>query len=138
MDFCGSWAQSGFSKFYTPIVLLFLGPAAWWFFRRLGLAPIAASLGGMAAALNSGFFSSACWGVAAHPLTIGLSFLALAALVDTTSPRSWVRVVLAGMAVGMGVVEGADIGAIFSLYVAAFVAYQALISEGPRLKSVVW
>jgi hypothetical protein len=128
----------GFSKFYAPFALLFLGLSAWWFFRRLGLVPLASTLGGIAAALNSGFFSSACWGVAAHPLTIGLSFLALAALVDTTSPRVWLRVILAGMAVGMGVVEGADIGAIFSLYVAAFVAYQSWISEGPRVKSVVW
>lgn len=128
----------GFSKFYAPLVLLLLGLAAWWFFRRLGLAPLSCTLGGVAAALNSGFFSSACWGVAAHPLTIGLSFLALAALVDTKSSRAWVRVVLAGMAVGMGVVEGADIGAIFSLYVAAFVAYQAWISEGRRGTTLIW
>ena len=32
---------------------------------------------------------------------------------------------LAGLAVGMGVTEGADIGAMFSLLVAAFVVYQA-------------
>ncbi len=126
----------GFSKFYVPIVLLILGMAAWGFFRRLGLAPLACVLGALASVLNSGFFSSACWGVAAHPLTLALSYLALAALADTSSSRSWLRVVLAGLAVGMGVVEGADIGAIFSLYVAAFVIYQAWTPEGPRLKNL--
>src|SRR5690242_19874192 len=30
----------GFSKFYTPIVLLFLGVSTWWFLRQLGLARI--------------------------------------------------------------------------------------------------
>ncbi len=43
---------------------------------------------------------------------------------------------LAGFAVGMGLAEGADVGAIFSLYVAAFVIYQAWISEGPRAKNL--
>src|SRR5258708_16429178 len=114
----------GFSKFYAPIVLFILGLSAWWCFRRLGLVPIACALGGVAASLNSGFFSSACWGVACHPLTIGLSYLALGALVDS-SGRKWMSVMLAGFAVGMGVVEGADIGAIFSIYVAAFALYRA-------------
>src|SRR6266481_4688696 len=57
----------GLSKFYAPIALLVLGLGAWCFFRRLGLAPLACVLGGLAATLNSGFFSAACWGVAAHP-----------------------------------------------------------------------
>lgn len=126
----------GYSKFYAAIVLFILGAAAWTFFRRLGFSSLACILGGLAAVLNSSFFSAACWGVAAHPLTIALSFFALAALVDTTSSRRWLKVVLAGLAVGMGVVEGADIGAIFSLYVAAFVAYQTWISDEPRPKAI--
>ena len=84
---------------------------------------MACIVGGLAAALNSSFFSAACWGVAAHPLTIGLSFFALAALVDTSSRLRWLRVAVAGLTVGMGVMEGADIGAIFSVYVAAFMMY---------------
>lgn len=126
----------GFSKFYAPAALLILGLGAWCFFRQLRLVPIACLLGGLAATLNSGFFSAACWGVAAHAITIGMSFFALAALVDTSSRRRWLRVMLGGMAVGMGVAEGADIGAIFSIYVAVFVFYQAWIAEGPRARNL--
>lgn len=126
----------GYSKFYAPIALLILGLGAWAFFRHLGLAPLACVLGGVAAALNSGFFSAACWGVAAHPITIGMNFLALAALCDTRSPWRWLKVVLAGLAVGMGVAEGADIGAIFSIFVAIFCIYQAWIQPGPRGSNV--
>jgi hypothetical protein len=126
----------GFSKFYAPVCLLVLGMGAWCFFRQLGFAPLVCLLGGLATALNSAFFSAACWGVAAHPLTIGLIFLALAALVDNSSRRRWIRVALGGFAVGMAVMEGADIGAIFSLFVAAFVMYQAWMAAGPRVKSL--
>jgi hypothetical protein len=48
-----------------------------------------------------------------------------------------VRLALAGMAVGMNVMEGADVGVIFSLFVAAFVFFKALNEEGvPVLKKV--
>ncbi len=117
-----------FSKFYALLALLILGLSAWGFFRALGLVPWAATLGGLAVALNSTFFSSACWGVASHPLTVAMFFLALAALADTVSPRRWLRIMLAGFAVGMGICEGADIGAIYSLYVAAVVAFQTFFS----------
>jgi hypothetical protein len=127
----------GYSKFYAAIALLILGSGAWTFLRCMGLGNLACTLGAIAAVLNSSFFSAACWGVAAHPLTIGLSFFALAALTDTSSRRRWLRVALAGLAVGMGVVEGADIGAIFSLYVAAFVFYQALIVREAGSRSLL-
>jgi len=119
-----------FSKVYAPFSLLFLGLSAWLCFRQWKLSPLACILGGIAAALNSDFFSTACWGVASQPLSFGCDFLALAALADQTSPRRWVRVALAGFAVGLGVMEAFDIGAIFSLVVAAFVVYQALAGEG--------
>jgi hypothetical protein len=127
----------GYSKFYAAIALLILGSGVWTFLRCMGLGNLACTLGAIATVLNSSFFSAACWGVAAHPLTIGLSFFALAALADTSSRRRWLRVALAGLAVGMGVVEGADIGAIFSLYVAAFVVYQAWISREAGAKSLL-
>lgn len=126
-----------FSKFYVPLALLILGFGAWCFFRQLGLNSAACVLGGLAATLNSAFFSVACWGVAAHAITVGLCFFALAALANTGSPLRWWRVALAGFAVGMGVTEGADVGAIFSLLVAAFLVYQAIITEGPRAKNAV-
>ena len=124
-----------FSKFYAPISLLILGTGAWTFFRQMGFSPPACILGALAAALNMTFFSDACWGVAAHAVTVGMTFFALAALVDTGSRARWLRVTLAGLAVGMAVSEGADIGAIFSLYVAAFVVYQPWVIGGPRLKN---
>src|SRR5208283_1724001 len=100
-----------FSKLYAPAALLILGLGAWCFFRQSGLAPAACLLGGLAAALNSGFFSTACWGVASHSIAIGMIFFAFALLVGTASRWRWLHVVLAGLAVGMSVTEGADIGA---------------------------
>ncbi len=123
-----------FAKFYVPIALVLLGLGAWYFFRQLGLAPLACALGGLAATLNSCFFSAACWGLGSLALTVGMVFFALGALADTGARQRWLLVLLAGFAVGMAVSEGADIGAIFSLYVAAFVFYQAWVTPGPRVK----
>src|SRR6267378_3950256 len=98
-----------FSKIYTPSAMLFVGLSAWFCFRQLRLTAPACILGGLAAALNSDFFSTACWGVASQPICFAFNFLALAALADETSTRRWLRVVLAGFAVGMGVIEAFDI-----------------------------
>jgi hypothetical protein len=125
-----------FSKIYAPFALLFLGLSAWLCFRQWKLSPAACILGGIAATLNSDFFSTACWGVASQPLSFGCDFLALAALADQTSPKRWVRVALAGFAVGLGVMEAFDIGAIFSLVVAAFVVFQPLAVEGTMPKKL--
>lgn len=126
----------GFSKFYVIIALTILGLGAWCFFRQSGLAPPACILGGLAAVFNSSFFSDACWGLAEHAIAVGMIFLALAALADGASPRRWLRVVLAGLAVGMAVAEGADLGAIFSVYVAIFVIYTAATAQGSRVKNL--
>ena len=126
-----------FSKVYAPFAILFLGLSAWLCFWQWRLSPLACLLGGIAAALNSGFFSTACWGVAAQPLSFGLDFLALAALADQSSPKRWVRVALAGLAVGMGVMEAFDIGAIFSMAIAAFVLFQALAGQGAPAQRLI-
>lgn len=125
-----------FSKLYAPIALTILGLSAWYFFNQVGLTRSACILGALAVTLNSSFFSAACWGVESHVITIGMSFLALGLLTKKTGLQSWLRTGLAGLAVGMGVSEGADIGAIFSFFVAAYISYQALIAEGGRLKNV--
>jgi hypothetical protein len=128
----------GFAKFFVPFVFLFIAFCVWVLFRRLKLSPLACFLGGLAAALNSDIFSTATWGVGGQVITMGLDYLAIALLMDTTSPRRWLRVLLAGFAVGMAVMEGADIGAIFSLVVAAFVVFQALfLQEGPAVKRLL-
>jgi hypothetical protein len=124
-----------FSKFYAISSLLILGTGAWCFLRQSKLSPPACILGGLAAMLNSTFFSVACWGVGAHAITAGMTFFALAALADPAAPRRWLRVVLAGMALGMAVTEGADVGAIFSFYAAAYIIYQAWATPGAGLKS---
>jgi hypothetical protein len=126
----------GYAKFFVPITLFVLGFSAWCFFRQLNFSPAAAALGGLAAALNSAFFATACWGVAGQLIAFSMDFLALA-LVVSISPATppltrWMRLALAGLAVGVNVMEAFDIGAIFSLFVAAFVLFKALTDEsGP-------
>jgi hypothetical protein len=126
-----------FSKLYAPLGLLFLGLAAWFCFRQWKQHPVACILGALAAALNSDFFSTACWGLASQPIAFGFDFLALAALADDSGRRRWLKVTLAGFAVGLSVMEAFDIGAIFSLVIAAFVVYQAFVAEGPAVKRLV-
>jgi hypothetical protein len=123
-----------FSKLYAPVSLMILGLGAWCFFRQIGLGRWACLIAALAAVLNSSFFSAACWGVGAHVITVGMSFFALAALTGGTGLNSWCRVGLAGLAVGMGVSEGADLGAIFSIFVAVYLVYQTLIARGQKPK----
>lgn len=127
-----------FAKTFAPATILLLGLCAWFCFRQLRLAPVACVLGGLAAMLNSAFFSVACWGIGAHTITFGMCFLAIGLLANGQGAAGWLRTALAGMAVGMGVMEGADVGALFSLLVAGFVVYQSL-ADGvrPSLGSLV-
>lgn len=118
-----------FSKWYVPITFLIVGFSAWLLFRQLKFTPLACVLGALAAALNSDFFSTSCWGVGPQTVCFGLNYLALAAVVASSRRYRWLRLALAGMAVGMGVMEGFDIGAIFSLFVAAFVFYHAWVEN---------
>jgi hypothetical protein len=124
----------GYSKFLVPVSMCILGLCAWTFFRQLKLTPLAALLGALAAALTSTFFSDACWGIASHATGAGMDFLALALVVsnapDTPLWLRWTRLALAGMAVGVNVMEAADVGAIFSVFVAAFVLFHALVESG--------
>ncbi len=118
------------TKFYAPFSLLFLGGCAFVFFRQLRLHPMVCALGAFAAALNMNAFSNACWGLSAWVMARGMVYLALAALVAPGIKRNWLRHALAGFAVGMGVMEGFDMGAIFSVYVAvAAVAIHWIVSD---------
>ena len=120
----------GLNHVYAPASLLTVGLCAWFLFWRLGFAPLACILGGLGAALNSDFLNTAAWGVCSQPIAFGMNYLALGALADTTSPRRWLSVMLAGFAVGLGVMEAADIGALFSIFVAAFIVVQSLVATG--------
>ncbi len=115
-----------FAKLIVPIVILIAGLGAFFCFRRMKLSPWACILGALAAAMNSDFFSTACWGVYAQVIGFGAMFVALGFLAQPQARWSWLRVVLAGMAVGVGVMESYDIGALFSIFVAVFVVYQTV------------
>lgn len=119
----------GFCKFHAPLSILILGVCAWTGFRTLGFGSGVCIAGAIAAALNSNFFSNACWGLASRPLTLALMFLAVAAWVTPRIQSRWFRVAFSGFAIGMGVTESADVGVIFSLIFAAFVVMRELISS---------
>ena len=120
----------GYAKFLAPIALLLVGFAAGIFFRALKLTPLATVLGALAAMLNTSFFGDACWGTASHQIALAMDFLALALIVSNTgeTPRHirWLRLALAGLCVGINVAEAADIGALYSLIIAAFIVFKSL------------
>jgi hypothetical protein len=113
---------------------------AWFAFQRLRLAPFAALLGALGVTLTSCFFSTACWGVDSTVLGIGMSYLAIGLVASASRAAGrlerWASYALAGLAVGMGVVEAADVGAVFSLIVFAFVVFYSLVEDGPFLARV--
>lgn len=115
----------GYTKFYAPFSLWVLGLGAWFCFYQWGFKRTACVIGALAAALNADFFSTACWGVAAQPIAFGMNFVALGLLADGEARNKWVKTMLAGAAIGVGVMEAFDIGAIFSLFTAAFIAFQS-------------
>jgi AcrR family transcriptional regulator len=125
-----------FLKFYAPFTLLFLGFSAWLFFRQLNFNRMVCLLGGLAAGLNGHFFSIACWGLPQWNIAAGCSFLAMAAFYAKAVPKVWERAFLAGLAVGMGVMEGFDVGAILSVCVGLFIVFHALTAEAPMGRKV--
>ncbi len=120
-----------FLKIYAPFTLLFLGFSAWLFFRQLGFSPMVCVLGGIAAGLNAHFFSIACWGLGNWNISAGCTFLAMAALCAKSIPKIWEKAVLAGLAVGMGVMEGYDVGAILSVFIGIFIIFRMLSDDVP-------
>ena len=126
-----------FSKFYAPLALCLLGVAGWFFCRCAGFHPLVGLLVAPAAALNSNVFSYACWGLPPKALALACTLFALGLLLRSFQggQRSWLYVTLAGLCVGMNVVEGADVGAILSLYVAAFGLWQIFAEAGGPTKN---
>lgn len=126
-----------FAKFYAPCALLLLGASAWFFARRAGFQPWVSALTAAGAALSSNPVSYACWGLPAKAIALACTLVGLGLILDRgtveTPTRRWLRTVVAGFFVGLNVVEGADVGAIFSLYVAAFAIWQAITGLGAPL-----
>ena len=114
-------------KWCTPICLVILGLAAWFFFRTLGFRNLACTIGAVAAAFNMEVVSYACWGLPSRALTFATTFLAAALVLRALKSRPWANLALAGICVGLGLMEGYDIGALFSLYIAAFVLFGFVI-----------
>ena len=130
-----------YAKVFTPASLFILGLGAWAFFRALKFSQLAAILGALAAMLNSTYFADAGWGDATHEIAAGMDFLALALVVANTAETPWTirwtRLALAGLCVGVNVMEGADIGALYSILIAAFVFFKSVAdSEGTALKKI--
>ncbi len=125
-----------FAKLIVPLSLLLLGCSAWVFFRQCGFPPWVCTVGALAAGLNGDRFSVAAWGLSIWVMGTAAIFLALAALLAATRRRSWMLVGLAGFATGLGVMEGFDTGAIFSLVVAAFAVFLAWVTGqgSPRVR----
>ena len=124
-----------FAKLFPIMALFIAGLGAWVFFRALKFSPLAAMLGALAAVLNSTNFSDACWGTSTHQIALGMDFCALALIVSNTRETPWlirwIRLALAGLCVGLNVVEAFDIGALYSLFIAAFIFFKSLIeAEG--------
>ncbi len=129
------------AKFLAPIALFVLGMGAWTFFRQLKLSPLAATLGALATTLNGSYFGNACWGTFPQQIAMAAVLFAMALVMansdETPRPIRWTRLALAGMAVGFSVMEGADNGAIFSLFVAAYVFFESVIVENaPGLQRI--
>ena len=127
----------GCAKFLAPAALFILGLGAWTFFRALKFSPLAAVLGALAAMLNSAYFGNACWGVASGEIALGMIFFALALVIanNTETPRHirWTRLALAGLCVGINIMEAADIGALYSVLIAAFVFFKSFTDAGGNI-----
>jgi hypothetical protein len=118
-------------KIYAPMTLFLVGFSAWVFFRSLQFSPMVCVLGGLGAGLNMHFFSIACWGAGNWNIGAAMMFLAMGALSTKSIRQTWAKVILAGLAVGMGLIEAYDVGAILSVYVGVFVVFHALSEEAP-------
>jgi hypothetical protein len=118
------------AKLYAPVALLFLGLCVWVFLRAAGFHPVVCVLGALAGALNGDAFSHAGWGLGSIALAMGFAVLAFAALICAPARRLSLKLFLAGLAAGLSVMEGFDVGAILSLYIAAFAVFQSAVAEG--------
>lgn len=118
-----------YGRILYPFSMFVVGLAACFYFRRLKLTPLACILGGLAAGLNSDFISTSCWGVASQIVGFAALYVAMGLLASLDGPKTWLKVILAGFAVGVGIMEAYDIAALFSLVIAAYTIYQSLFMD---------
>ncbi|MGB0582606.1 MAG: hypothetical protein ACPGVU_23215, partial [Limisphaerales bacterium] len=121
-----------YQKFFCPFSLWFLGVCAYFCFRQLGFRKPVCFIAATAVMLNMNGFSRATWGLPYWDITRAMAFLALGLVACKRIRNEWIRYGLAGACIGMGVMEGYDIGAIFSVFMAAVIfAYLDTRLEGP-------
>jgi hypothetical protein len=123
-------APVAIAKFYAPLCLLFLGLSAWYFGRVLGFKPASQIILAVAAMLNVNTFSAVCWGQPTRATSMGTAFLAVAALYSMPKGKAWAKALLAGMAIGFGIMEGYDVGALYSLLIGSFGVFMAFQNGG--------
>jgi hypothetical protein len=127
------------AKCYAPAGLLVLGLSMVLLLHALRFRSWVCLLGGLAAGLNSYAFSIACWGLPTWPLSWAMNLLAVAALVTPAIRQWWLKASLAGFAVGLGVMEGTDVGVIFSIFTGVFAILYGIKSGTPvALKQKMW
>jgi len=117
------------SKFYAAFTLLFVGLGAWFCFWRWQFSLPVCFLAALAAVFHGDFFPNSCWGVGSQVIGFGLNFIAIGLLGDQRPRNAWFSVMLAGFAVGLGVTEAYDIGALFSVVVGGFALWRILASK---------
>ena len=119
-----------YSKIKVPLSLLLLGFAGWLLFRQLGFHSAVCVLGAVAFALNMNFFSNACWGLTSWTVAMASALLALVALHLQPARMPFLKYILAGFAVGHGITEGYDTGALYSLAIGAYAAFLVFLEKG--------
>ena len=119
-----------YSKIRAPFSLLLLGFAGWLLFRQLGFHSAVCVLGAFAFVLNMNFFSNACWGLSSWTVAMASALLALVALHLQPARMPFLKYVLAGFAVGHGITEGYDTGALYSLAIGAYAAFLVFLEKG--------
>lgn len=126
-----------YMKIFVPACMFFLGFGAWLFFRQSGFAPGVCVVGAIGAGLNMHYFSNATWGLGTWAVAAGMVLIALAVIVSPSIKPPWVKAALAGLAVGLVVMEAFDAGAILTLYVGAFMIFYFLITAPDPVKGIV-
>ena len=106
---------ANFANYYPLACLFLLGMAAWLCFRQLNCSGLVCGIGALAAALNGFFFSRALEFSGDTAIAGAGMFVALAMIL---SPRfAWPHGLIAGLALGVGILETGSHGIVPALAV---------------------
>ncbi len=122
-----------YHKAMIPIGLIFLGLCVSLCLHTFRLPRWVCVLGGLAAALNMNVFSNACWGLPSRAHAMGAAFLAIAAFHACNGRFAVIKAMLAGLALGLGISEGGDNGAIFAMVAGVYGFFRAFAEPGPTI-----